>query len=199
MKLFDPLRFRDEFWPTERFYDKQVEMCYSVRDNVETVVVAGNKLGKDYITGFIVLWFFLSSLKLGIKCRVITTSVDEAHLIVLWSEIARFLRSAKYPLLERAGGPLYFNHMEIRKVEEIASTAPESYVIGRVSKTGEGLAGHHAPRTLAVIDEASGVCDNSYNQILGWAQRRLIFGNPNKTTNFFRRAVKGGDIVGKTI
>lgn len=43
--VLDPLAFAKEFWPSVYFYDKQREMIYSVRDNVETYVVAGNKLG----------------------------------------------------------------------------------------------------------------------------------------------------------
>lgn len=41
----DPLYFAHLCWPEVKFYDKQIEMIYSVRDNLETFVVAGNKLG----------------------------------------------------------------------------------------------------------------------------------------------------------
>jgi hypothetical protein len=41
----DPLVFANLLWPEVEFYDKQKEIIYSVRDNIETVVPAGNMLG----------------------------------------------------------------------------------------------------------------------------------------------------------
>lgn len=41
----DPLALQQLLWPRVYFYSKQREMIYSVRDNFETYVVAGNKLG----------------------------------------------------------------------------------------------------------------------------------------------------------
>lgn len=41
----DPLTVGKFFWPHVQFYAKQREVIYSVHDNVETFVVAGNKLG----------------------------------------------------------------------------------------------------------------------------------------------------------
>src|SRR5437879_4923464 len=76
-RLFrDPLFFAKLLWPDVKFYNKQREVIYSVRDNFETVVVAGHMLGKDFVTGFIVLWFFLTRH----PCRIITTSVDYSQL-----------------------------------------------------------------------------------------------------------------------
>ena len=55
----DPLKCKQMLWPNISFYDKQKDMILSVRDNKETIVTAGNMLGKDFVAGFIVLWFFL--------------------------------------------------------------------------------------------------------------------------------------------
>ncbi len=41
----DPVKFGKLLWPHVTFYDKQQEVIYSVRDNIETLVPAGNKLG----------------------------------------------------------------------------------------------------------------------------------------------------------
>jgi hypothetical protein len=42
----DPLVFARRFWGDSLvFYKKQVDLLYSVRDNDETVCVAGNMLG----------------------------------------------------------------------------------------------------------------------------------------------------------
>lgn len=41
----DPLQLGRILWPDVHFYDKQQEIVYSVWNNDETFVVAGNMLG----------------------------------------------------------------------------------------------------------------------------------------------------------
>ena len=41
----EPMEFKRQLWPQTTFYREQKEVIYSVRDNFETVVVAGNQLG----------------------------------------------------------------------------------------------------------------------------------------------------------
>lgn len=43
--LRDPLKFARFLWPDIVFYNKQKELLYSIAENDETVVVAGNVLG----------------------------------------------------------------------------------------------------------------------------------------------------------
>lgn len=193
-KRVDPFAFKDMFWPSVYFYDKQREIIQSVEDNDETYVHAGNQLGKDFVAGFIVLKQFLCNP----VCRIVTTSVKDDHLRVLWGEIGRYVQTARHPLLTRDGGPLVVNHREIRKI--IGGKRDEvSYLIGQVSEKGEGMAGHHAPYTLGVIDEASGVDELVYTQMCTWAKKLLIFGNcnPCPTNHFFYRAYKEGDRLAK--
>ena len=211
-KVLDPIKFLNKFWPKVRLYDKQVEVVYSVMNNDETYVPAGNMLGKDFIAGFIAIWFFLSRY----PCRVVTTSADHAQLeSVLWGEIRRFIDTAKYPLVHDKGGPLVVNHLHIRRMHK-GKMCGMSYILGRVAKKGEGLLGHHVsvdseefdlsmsggvdhslrvPRTLFIADEASGVEDIAYERADTWAARKLIIGNPYQCSNFFYRAVKNGDIL----
>src|SRR5271165_4609449 len=114
-------------------------------------------LGKDFIAGFIGLYYFMR----WTPCRVLTTSVKEGHLIVLWGEINRFIQTSRFPLRSDMGGPLLVNHMSIRKYidEKNKVLCPISYLIGTVSEKGEGMAGHHAEHTLFIGDEASGLDD----------------------------------------
>jgi hypothetical protein len=79
-----------------------------------------------------------------------------------------------------------------------------SYMVGRVAAKGEGMLGHHIaevgdsiPRTLFIADEASGVDDMSYERATTWARRVLVIGNAYTCSNFFQKAIKGGDIVAK--
>lgn len=200
-KVIDPLHLASLLWPDVEFYDKQRDIIYSVMENDETYVPAGNMLGKDYVSAFIVLWFFLSRT----PCRVVTTSADYAQLeSVLWGEMRRFLQSSKHPLMAERGGPLLVNHLHIRKLVKKAPCGI-SYCLGRVAAKGEGMLGHHVaevgdgvPRTLFVADEASGVEDISYERADTWARRKLIIGNPYPGApgcSFFERGVKAGDLV----
>lgn len=196
--LADPVVFAKTFWPQYDFYDKQQEIMRSVEENDETFVPAGNMLGKDFIGGQIALSFFLRHE----EARVITTSVKDDHLRVLWGEIGRFIQTCRVPLQFEKGGPLIVNHRDIRKVVQNRRTGKVdvckiSYLRGMVSATGEGMAGHHARHTLLIIDEASGVDDLVYTQGDTWARRKLIIGNPNPCgkQHFFYLGVKGGDLL----
>lgn len=173
-------------WPNVQFYDKQREIIESVLRDDETYVPAGNMLGKDFVAGFIALAFFLMHR----PCRVITTSVKDDHLRVLWGELKRFIYTmSRQPTKESR---LVVNYREIRRFIN-GEEDPISYIHGTVSEKGEGLAGHHAAHTLLIVDEASGVDDTVYEYADTWAQHKLIIGNPNPCTNFFYRGVKEGD------
>jgi hypothetical protein len=177
-----------------RFFDKQEEIIASVDDNDETFVVAANQVGKDFTAAYIVLRYFLSHGHERGGCRIITTSVKDDHLRVLWGELGRFIQVCPVPLDSKQGGHLLINFRDIRYVMPDGTINPISYLRGMVSKLGEGMAGHHAAYTLCAIDEASGVQDIVYDQARTWAKRILVIGNPLPCQNFFYRAVRGGDI-----
>lgn len=215
-RLKDPLTLAKALWPGVTFYAAQRDIIYSVRDNDETFVAAGHQLGKDFVAGFIALWFFLTRH----PCRVVTTSADYSQLeSVLWGEIRRFIETSRLPLKHEEGGPLVVNHLHLRKVHR-GRLCGVSYMIGRQAVKGEGMAGHHCtpesmspeqlaaldpgrpvdfddgiPRTLFIADEASGVDDLSYERADTWAKRKLVIGNPYDCQNFFKRGIKAGDIL----
>lgn len=160
----------------------------------------GGGTGKDFVAGFIALWFFLSRH----PCRIITTSADYSQLeSVLWGEIRRFIQTSKYPLEAEKGGPLIVNHLHLKKIHQ-GKVCGISYLIGRVAAKGEGLLGHHVaeigdgiPRTLLIGDECSGLEDLVYERSDTWAKRKLFIGNPFPCTNFFYKFVKAGDVLAK--
>lgn len=204
----DPFDVARALWPDVHFYDKQREIILSVRDNDETFVPAGNELGKDFVAGFIALGAFLApNIFLrhpddgwldSTEVRIITTSVKDDHLRVLWGEIGRFVQRSSVPLRVEDGGDLIVLQRDVYKIDKATGLRDEiSYLHGQVSQKGEGMAGHHAAHTLCIIDEASGVEDIVYTQSDTWASRKLIIGNPNPCTNFFYTGVKGGNLVAK--
>jgi phage terminase large subunit len=189
----NPMAFKHALWPRVDMYPKQVEIIHSVRDDNETYVTAGNMLGKDFVAGFIILWFFVCHHPV----KIITTSATEKHLNNLWGEINRFIRESELPLTADKGGPIKYNNMAMYKVVN-GVIHEDSYTLGMVAsspKEGENVAGHHAKHTLFVCDEASGVVDVAYAMAQGWAKRMLIIGNPNPCNNFFYRGVKGGNVA----
>lgn len=191
----DPLELARLLWPDVYFYKQQREIIYSVAENDWTIVPAGNQLGKDFVAGFVCVWFFLTRH----PCRIVTTSAKEDHLRVLWGEIGRYVQTARAPLDVKRGGPLRVNHQDIRKVVG-GQVCPISYMTGLVANTDSiaAMQGHHVavtgdgvPRTLFVVDEASSVPDEYWKMGTTWAQRALVIGNPWQCSNFFYRAVKG--------
>jgi len=177
------------------FYKQQRDIIQSVWDDDETVVPAGNMLGKDFVSGRIVVLFFLTRQ----PCRIITTSAKDDHLRVLWGEIGDAIRESAIPLLVKEGGPLTVTHREIRKVYR-GTTCPVSYVRGMVAnpETIASMQGHHVanrgdgiPRTLFISDESSSVPDDYFKMARTWANRMLITGNPWPCANYFFRAVEG--------
>jgi len=201
----EPLKFKDALWPEIQFHEKQVEEIHSVRDNVETYVHAGNMLGKDFVAAFIVWWFFVCFYKPPVKgraihteCRIVTTSVKDEHLDVLWAEITKFGVSSRMPLLDGLGGPFVLTHHELRHLsEKNLGNNPINYVKGMVSASDrkESLQGHHARHNLFLIDEASGVPDWVYEMGQGWMKKMLAFGNPNPCANWWFRGCKAGDLL----
>lgn len=199
--ITDPFSFLAFNWPDIHLTIPQSKILDSIVDNHTTVVPAGNDQGKDFIAAFICVWFFCSRS----PCKVVTHSVDQPQLKgVLWGEMKRFIQTSKHKL------PLNVREdMFMQYIRPDGSADPLSYLIGRVTRKGEGLLGHHVPntesdrmpdgrmlpRTLFVADEASGVDDEAWEKASTWAHRMLAIGNPYPTTNFFYKAVKQGDII----
>lgn len=194
--ILDPVKMVELCWPNIRLYDKQKEILYSVRDNDETFVPAGNGLGKDFISAVVVLWFFSSRR----PCKIVTTSVQASQLNdVLWGEIRRLFDSSAVEL------PLRYNHFKIRQVRGDGTLVGNAELVGQVITQGESLLGRHLargpnrePRTLAVFDEASGIDSAVYESTDTWAHRKLVIGNPYPCSNFFYHGVKAGDLPRKS-
>jgi len=192
----DPLKLKDLLWPHVTFYDKQIEVIYSVWNNDETIVPAGNMLGKDFVAGFIVIAAFLTRT----PCRIVTTSVKGEHLDVLWGEIGRYIDEAEYSLDSRKGGPLIVNHHLLRKIVG-GKLCKLSYVKGMVAsdETKDAFGGHHIAkvgdgvwRTMLVGDEASGLKNSWLERAEKWRERLFLFGNPWECPlNYFRESVEG--------
>lgn len=188
----DPVEFFHSYWPQHILYEKQKEILYSVRDNFETIVPAGNQLGKDFIAAVCIIWFLVSRR----PSRIATTSVNASQLEdVLWSEIRSFLETSAAPL------PIEIIHGQLFQTDDQGNRVPKCHAVAKVVQKEEGMLGLHAdrtpknePTTMLVVDEASGVADGPYDKADTWAHRKLVIGNPFPCTNFFWRGTKEGDL-----
>lgn len=205
----DLFLLKEMLWPQYRFWSKQAEIVESVCLDKETFVPAAHEMGKDFIAGFIVTGCFVLCAAKQVQCKILVSSATERHLGNLWGEIDRFIRTSKQPLLVSAGGELIYNHQYLGRMGNADRTnggwfpggpLPEkdSYVISAVvtnDSRNEGLSGHHAPFTLFVGDECSGMSSAAYDAAQGWADHMLLIGNPYPTTNFFKTGVDAGDLA----
>ena len=190
----NPVHFVKFLWPDVTLYDKQKEILHSLWANDETYVPAANMMGKDFIAAYAILAFFLTRQ----PCRIVTTSVKDGHLDVLWGEIGRAIDTCRFPLDHKSGGPLKILQRKITKIVN-GELDTISYVKGMVADDMNAMQGHHVaktgdgiPRTMFVVDEAAGVQNDYYDMAATWADRMYIFGNCNPCSNFFFRGVKRG-------
>lgn len=182
-------RFSKWLWPAVVWSPDQASMIQSFEDNRQTFVVAANEQGKDFAAAFCAVRRFLTRR----ECRGVITSVAGNHLGILWGEIERFIYTSRIPLTVDRGGPLEVLNREIYKVKN-GKRCPISYIKAMVAEEETKMAGHHAAHTFFMGDEASGLKDGYFSQALGWADKFLIFGNANPCQNFYRKAIKGGDV-----
>ena len=195
MNILDPVEFQVKCWPHVHLYNKQREILYSVMENEETFVPAGNALGKDFVAALCALWFFCTRR----PARVVTTSVKYDQLNdVLWGEIRNFIHTSVIQL------PIQYNHLHIRQIRNNGTFVDLAELRGQTVSKGEAILGRHLPKgpdgeptTLVIFDEASGVESEIYEKTDTWAHRKLIIGNPYPCANFFYQGVKGGDIKSK--
>jgi hypothetical protein len=190
--LLDPLAFQQVCWPNMVLYDKQVEILRSVQNNVDTIVRAGNKLGKDFIAGFVLVWFFCSRS----PCRIIVTSASESQLRgVLWGEMNNFIHTSVYQL------PIEVLNTEAYQINKAGEREPKSYIKAIVPDDPETMTGHHLdkgphgePRTLFMADEASSLNSMNYDMAVTWRHVSLLIGNPLDCQNQFRKFSREGDL-----
>lgn len=192
-RQINPFALIKRVWPDITLYQQQKEIIKSVWFNRETIVPAGNMLGKDYVAALVALVFFLTRK----EARVVSTSVDAPQLEkVLWGEMKRLINTASIEL------PLKVNHLDIRKLDNKGNEIDMTYLIGRTAKEPEGLLGHHLPwggenndipSTLMLYDEASSIPDELFDVTETWRHRMLAIGNCYPTTNYFYRSSEEGN------
>ena len=130
MNILDPVEYQVKCWPHVHLYNKQREILYSVMENEETFVPAGNALGKDFVAALCALWFFCTRR----PARVVTTSVKYDQLNdVLWGEIRNFIHTSVIQL------PIQYNHLHIRQIRNNGTFVDLAELRGQTVSKGEAI------------------------------------------------------------
>jgi hypothetical protein len=210
----NPIALCQWMWPHDIFWSKSCDIIMAVKESAVTYIQAGNELGKDWTLGRIALSAFVAPWAyygpewfrnidqfarpedpewISHSRRVITTSVKDQHLNVLWGEIGTAWRTCAINLDER----FVMTHHEIRFRQEAEQKNVASYLTGIVSgqENMEGLTGHHAKYTFAFGDEASGLDDRVQDAVSGWAKREVWIGNPLPCNTYYKKGCKAGDLL----
>lgn len=160
-------------------WDKQIQVCHSVRDYKETYVQSGNALGKSHLAAALVIWWVATR-----RGKVVTTAPTFRQVReILWSKVNSFC-------LQSPG--LGFQPTQTRLEIE-----PEWYAFGASTNSPDAMQGIHS-NVLVVVDEACGVTSEEIWTALdgdltdGRNDRLLAIGNPTDPDTIFRRRCDSG-------
>ncbi len=157
-------------------------------DHRIVAVETGNMLGKGFLIGGLVPWFLWTRKhSLVYICGAGQTQIGS----VLFKEIRRAVQNCpfwKAGLLPMTISP------GIKSSPATATIRPGWGALGFSTSTIERASGHHARHMLVIVDEASGVPDESWQAIdsLGFS-KMLVAGNPIRSDGKFAALCDLGD------
>jgi len=175
-------KMADPMWKAKNLFgfepwSKQQEILKALRRHKRVAVRSCHGVGKTATAATAVLDFMTEG-----PCRVITTAPTWSQVEqLLWREIA--VRHSKIPGGKDAFGKLFKSSLEIRS---------DWFAMGLSTDKPERFQGHHAPRMMLVVDEASGVDEAIYEAAEGFLTadeaRVLLIGNPTRPAGTFYKA-----------
>lgn len=159
---------------------QQSDVIASVATNRRTAVTAGNGVGKTWLAARLALWFLYTNP----GSKVVTTAPTWFQVEnLLWRELRVAHANALFPL---GGSP---NQTEL-------NLSDEWFAIGLSTNDPTRFQGTHAPRVMAIFDEATGVAPGIWEASEGLAvgpkDRFLAIGNPTDPTSEFKRKDDSG-------
>jgi len=164
-------------------WQKQVEIIESVRDNRTTAVKSCHAAGKSFTAADVSLWFLYTH-----KPSIVLTTAPTDRQVrgILWKEIRKSFKRAKYPL----GGTILTQELKLSEDWFAWGFTAPDYDPDRFQ-------GFHEIYLLVVADESSGVSDGIFEGIDGVLTseqaRLLMIGNPTNPTGRFAKAFKSPD------
>lgn len=174
LRWSDPALFSEEILRT-RTWSRQREIIQAVTRYPRVAVRSGHKIGKSSAVSILALWWVLTKP----RARVVITAPSHRQVEgVLWKEITRLYKRARFPI----GGNM---HM---KPESGLQFDDGREIVGFATAEPERMAGFSGPNMLFIIDEASGVEDAIFEAIDGnraGGARIVMISNPTRTSGVF--------------
>ena len=162
-----------------KIWDREKEILLSVKDNHETAVRSCNSSGKTYTAATVVHWWLLS----WADAIVITTAPTGRQVKeILWREIRKAC----------AGKHLYPSKAVLQTQIDLGE---RWFALGLSTDEPDKFQGYHSPHLLVVVDEASGVTEETYQAIDGLRPTKiLLIGNPMRNSGRFADDFKRTDV-----
>lgn len=162
----------------EVLWEKQKQICNSIRDNRRTAVRSCHGIGKSFISARIALWYLYTHH----NSKVITTAPTFRQVQeILWKE----LRTAKDKSRINLGGKIGQTALEISN---------SWFALGLSTNEPSRFQGFHAVDILLICDEAAGITEDIYNASEGIVSsdraKVLYIGNPTDLSGSFYQAFK---------
>lgn len=170
----DPAQFAVDVLGT-KVWSRQNEILCAVSAHNRVAVRSGHRIGKSSAVSVLALWWCLTRH----RARVVITAPSHRQVQgVLWKEISRLYREARFPI----GG-------ELHKVPDSGLQFPDGReIVGFSTSEPERIAGFAGPNMLFIIDEASGVEDAIFEALQGnlaGGAHIVMIGNPTRTSGVF--------------
>ncbi len=184
----DPCYFNERVLCRSPYWQAQRQWASALVDSRIVAVETGNGLGKGFLIGGLVPWFLWTRMdSLVYICGPGQTQIGS----VLFKEIRRAVQNCPYwkaGLLRMTISP------GIKSSPATAIIQPGWGAVGFSTSTIERASGHHAADMLVIVDEASGVPDESWQAIesLGFS-KMLVAGNPIRSDGKFAALCDQGD------
>ncbi len=166
-------------WQAEYLARLRQEVRKPGADNIRFATASGNGVGKSSMVAWIILWFISTRPHPQIR---VTANTREQLLKTTFRELAVWHKRA-----------LNSHWFTWTATKFYRNEHPETWFANAIAWSAdnpEAFAGLHAPHTMVVLDEASGIDDVIWDYTEGAMTTNkvfwLVFGNPTKNTGRFR-------------
>lgn len=156
----------------------QAEFLTLVANNPRVAVRSGHGVGKTSALSWLIFWFLLTNA----DCKVGLTAPTQDQLRDnLFGELRRWHSQMKQP----------FRDWITLDADRVTVAEKKNVAVARTARKEqpEAFQGLHAPKMLAIVDEASGVDNAIFEASMGFltskGARMVLTGNPTQPEGFF--------------
>lgn len=172
---------------------EQTEVLQAMKTNPHISIRSGHGIGKSTLFSWAILWFLSTHSGARIPC---TAPTANQLYDVLWAEIAKWHSQMNY---------VFRKEIVVRSKRVHLKGAPqEAFAVAKVARKNEpeALSGIHAGHLLYILEEASGIIDETTQAVEGSLTKdtnlSLMGGNPIRRSGYFYDSHHGDKHLWKT-